>query len=142
MKQVDLNVPRKTCVVCGENIPLCMMKSRTGGLFLSPCQQIACPTCNPYDPRKDKRGYERRAREMANQNPHLVNVIYECQCEDPVKLKHHFDYSQPFNVLLLCKRCHYEEHKRRRKATPYMVRAQELKYLEMLNETQPISAQL
>ncbi len=49
---------------------------------------------------------------MANQYPEKVKIIYECPCDDQNKKKHHFDYSFPYDVFLLCQRCHMEEHKK------------------------------
>lgn len=41
-----------------------------------------------------------------------VTVVYECACQDTYKVKHHFSYNQPHEVLLLCRKCHSREHAR------------------------------
>jgi hypothetical protein len=42
--------------------------------------------------------------------PKIYNVLYECPHEHPHKHKHHFDYSRPYDVYLLCSRCHIAVH--------------------------------
>jgi hypothetical protein len=39
-------------------------------------------------------------------------VIYECACKTKNKVNHHFDYSEPYKVIVLCKSCHIKEHHR------------------------------
>lgn len=43
---------------------------------------------------------------------HEIKVIYECPCPADKKLRHHFDYSDPLRVMLLCRKCHAVEHAR------------------------------
>jgi hypothetical protein len=39
-------------------------------------------------------------------------ILYECACDVEKKLRHHPDYSKPAEVMLLCRKCHAQEHKR------------------------------
>jgi len=41
-------------------------------------------------------------------------IIYECPCIHKRKIKHHFDYKRPYEVILLCPSCHRKEHVRLR----------------------------
>ena len=60
-----------------------------------------CSECNKVHPLP-----KQRAAWMANQYPEKVSILYECPCESDKKMKHHFDYTQPFDVYLVCKFCH------------------------------------
>ncbi len=51
---------------------------------------------------------------LARQHPGLVKTVYECACESKKKVNHHFDYTQPYEVLRLCPACHSKEHTRLR----------------------------
>jgi len=95
-----------TCPICNEKLPRQKCKSQNGKVFEVPYKY--CPNCLPSDhPR-----LQCRAQTMANQYPEKVKIIYECPCDDQNKKKHHFDYSFPYDVFLLCQRCHMEEHKK------------------------------
>lgn len=41
-----------------------------------------------------------------------VHILYECPCSNPKKQRHHYNYSRPTEVLLLCPSCHRKEHSR------------------------------
>jgi hypothetical protein len=47
-----------------------------------------------------------KARSLAYQYPNKLNILFECPCETDRKERHHPDYSKPFDVHLLCKKCH------------------------------------
>ena len=53
--------------------------------------------------------------ELCKKYPHLVQVLYECACDNLRKHNHHFDYSRPFEVIRLCNSCHRKEHARLRR---------------------------
>lgn len=45
----------------------------------------------------------------------VPNILYECSCpytDGMQKIMHHFDYSKPYDVILLCSACHTVEHNR------------------------------
>ena len=42
----------------------------------------------------------------------VVVVVYECACDTPNKINHHYDYARPLEVVRLCKSCHRKEHSR------------------------------
>lgn len=54
------------------------------------------------------------AMTLANQNPHKLAVLRECEHAVPEKIKHHPDYNFPYRIELLCPACHRAEHKRLR----------------------------
>jgi len=60
----------------------------------------------------DKLIEHRNIKEYVRSNPYLVEIISECPCNDPYKIKHHPDYSDPNRVVLLCRKCHGAEHAR------------------------------
>jgi len=41
-----------------------------------------------------------------------LTIIYECPCKAKKKLKHHYNYDRPLEVMLLCYSCHRKEHQR------------------------------
>ena len=49
---------------------------------------------------------------LMTQNSHMVNIISECDCAADTKIRHHFDYSRPYDVVLLCSLCHFAEHRK------------------------------
>ena len=55
---------------------------------------------------------------LVAQNEHLVNIIHECACIVSKKIRHHFDYSRPYDVMLLCLVCHSAEHYENRSGKP------------------------
>ena len=48
--------------------------------------------------------------------PDRVRIHRECQCSGVKKEYHHFDYYRPWDVMLLCKKCHGEQHHLERSA--------------------------
>ena len=100
----------KFCEDCGKPLPKRNMKTRNGITIIA--HTTYCQYCNPFDPIKEKNKFEQRSETMANQYPYLVKILYECPCISEKKVKHHFDYSRPYEVILLCNKCHGLEHKR------------------------------
>lgn len=50
-----------------------------------------------------------RANSLANNNPEKLIIEYDCG-HAGAKEKHHLDYTAPYNVELLCTKCHGETH--------------------------------
>ena len=50
-----------------------------------------------------------KAHQLTARHPELINVIYECE-HGGNKIKHHFSYTLPYSVMLLCYKCHVQEH--------------------------------
>jgi len=53
---------------------------------------------------------KQNSAQIARHHPEKVNVLYECQCKSTRKCRHHFSYQLPFDVFLLCYKCHGAEH--------------------------------
>ena len=69
-----------------------------------------CHRCN-----KDHYNIKQRSNHMVYKYPERVVVLYVCPCDVENKIKHHFDYSRPFEVYLLCHKCHTWFHGRIRR---------------------------
>ena len=54
---------------------------------------------------------------MAWEHREKFKILYECQCITNKKEHHHFDYTKPCEVILLCRACHAAEHVRLRAFT-------------------------
>lgn len=114
----------KNCLVCGNEFT-----------FIHHAK--FCPACREGEKLKKARAYwhtekykeahRRKAREWQKSNPlktkaqyfakkypGQLNILYECPCSAPGKHRHHFDYTKPFDVIILCDSCHAAEHKRLR----------------------------
>lgn len=114
----------KRCEICGSEI----MQARN---------KKYCPECREkraaqlkyryVQSEKYKEAHRRRAKAwqqknkdkykascLAKSHPERLNILYECHCEAIGKHHHHFDYSKPYDVILLCDACHASEHKRLR----------------------------
>jgi hypothetical protein len=92
------------CNVCGTEI-----HKKPNGLF--PLRN-SCVSCHA---KKDRRiSIKDASRGITLQFTELVKVIYECPCKVNGKSKnmHHYDYSLPLSVILLCDLCHGKEHAR------------------------------
>jgi len=125
-KQIYVPVPPKIkqCGVCGKD-------------FIAKTRAIFCPECREGERLRKaratwkteayKEAHRRHAREWQRTNsekykastlvrthPALISVLYECPCGATGKHHHHADYSKPYEVLLLCDKCHAAEHKRLR----------------------------
>lgn len=62
-----------------------------------------------------KGGYDKpmaleSAHSHVQRHPFSIEIISECACDDPYKVKHHPDYNFPNRVVLLCRKCHGREH--------------------------------
>lgn len=60
-----------------------------------------------------------RAQSLCNAHPDRVNIVNECLCTHERKHRHHFDYSRPYDIVLLCPHCHAQEHKNRKRVNVY-----------------------
>ena len=47
---------------------------------------------------------------MARKYKDFLAVLYECPCASTSKHNHHPDYSRPFEVIVLCPKCHSAWH--------------------------------
>jgi len=65
-----------------------------------------CKKCHP----------QREAWAIMKRNPSKIKVLKRCSCEDEFKIRHHPDYSDPYSVEALCRKCHMTDHKT---ANPY-----------------------
>ena len=70
------------------------------------------------DPAQEVTWFRAKAQYLVHRFPTRVQVLYECPCEKDRKEKHHFDYARPYEVLLLCEKCHKAEHSRLHAADP------------------------
>lgn len=114
----------KKCLVCGTE-------------FTFTSYAKYCPACREgvrlkqarayWHTEKCKEAHRRKAREWQKSNPlktkaqyfaktypGQLNILYECPCSAQGKHRHHFDYTKPFDVIILCDSCHAAEHKRLR----------------------------
>jgi len=89
------------CVCCGKG--------------LSPMRQKYCSDeCSIKNyARTDEQKYKLAQRLQGRGKKETpFRVIYECRCNATHKHKHHFDYQDPYTVILLCNSCHRLEHRR------------------------------
>ena len=107
------------CVNCGTMREK-RLQHRRGLPVLIPRQGLLCDNCNPYDPITQREKYVIRINTILFSNPEKVNILRECSCEARRKVKHHPDYSKPYDVDLLCFSCHYFEHKNNPPLMPYV----------------------
>jgi hypothetical protein len=55
-----------------------------------------------------------RVQNIMSTNPDKITILSECPCQKDKKLRHHPDYSKPFEVELLCRKCHGAAHRKLR----------------------------
>ena len=74
-------------------------------------------TGKPLDGMKKK--CKNRVGYLMRKYPERVRILYECSCRiyhpygnGNKKHRHHPNYSDPFDVCLLCAKCHMREHSR------------------------------
>lgn len=84
---------------------------------------IKTPKAKTYAEKYDDKNANKRKRDWEKKNPEKrlaqewaranIKIIGLCQLckEHNAEERHHFDYSKPKEVNLLCKRCHYNLHK-------------------------------
>lgn len=53
---------------------------------------------------------KKQAYALCRNYPYKIIIISECFCKDTKKVKHHPDYNKPFEVTLLCVKCHGSKH--------------------------------
>jgi hypothetical protein len=115
----------KLCAVCGAEF----LQTRGNVKYCLTCRKTeALKNARAYwQTEKYKEAHRRKAREWQKSNPlktkaqylakkysDQLNIIYDCPHQVEGKHRHHFDYSRPFDVLILCDSCHAAEHARLR----------------------------
>jgi hypothetical protein len=115
----------KQCGVCGKSFQV-----YTNAKFCADCRETEkLKNARAYwKTEKYKEAHKRLAREWQKNNPlkdkasrlakchpDRLNILFECLCEATGKHHHHFDYSKPYDVILLCDHCHAAEHARLRR---------------------------
>lgn len=128
-KEYSTAVARKYCFECNpRNEPKAPRSCIICGKPLTGRSIKYCPVCKPYGHNPNRKLHSLLAQKWQRNNkekakcsrlaryyPHKVKIIYECPCKDNgTKHQHHFDYARPFEVLLLCHKCHRAEHTRLR----------------------------
>lgn len=103
------------CGGCGELIPPKKPQTLINGEIVSlASNRRFCQTCQIKNLAK-KPGMEKEFAVMyMNANRSEERIIFDCQHDIPGKAKdrHHYDYSLPNVVMLLCPACHGREHAR------------------------------
>jgi hypothetical protein len=129
------------CIECGEPLPINTITDINGITYQRYGNRNKCETCDrapkctntkephprplPIRNQQSKVAHINAVKRWAENNPEKVrassrvryrkdmaNIIYECRCDHPNKVFHHFDYSKPYDVILLCPECHRIEHRR------------------------------
>ena len=96
------NGSMKTCYYCGSEI----IKTKH-------CHKNVCLSCS--QPTENKYIQQNKANSLVSRFPDRVVILYECNCNNDEKEKHHPDYFFPYFICKLCKKCHKAEHRRMRK---------------------------
>jgi hypothetical protein len=123
---------KRYCIKCGGNLPYNFAQTKKGPTKVWGAKKFCdvCKSAQRTTPKYLKvhiKDYNAgtmiistsdtrlRARSIAANHPEFLNILYECACEHPKKHHHHFDYSKPTEVLLLCPSCHFIWHAKHRK---------------------------
>jgi ribosomal protein S27AE len=89
---------------------------------------INCPLCHsPYWKSVSTHNVDNRANcrfETKKAIKHgIIIPLKKCEvCGEPSAIIHHNDYSNPLNVMFLCRRCHFIEHERTHKSRTFIDR--------------------
>lgn len=115
------------CLECGKDfLAIPFEIKRGGGKFCSRICQRREATRHTKTPdgwrarssakRKGIWRFKDRAREAVKRalKTGLLIKAPACNyCESPARLDaHHFDYTKPYDVIWLCRKCHLQEHRR------------------------------
>jgi hypothetical protein len=121
---------RLYCAKCGKTFEHRYIKSsrngqpmfvyrRVGSFFCAECgKQQPKYNCTEEDmaalitPERAKTDMVQKAYNRYKSAKQHVIVVYECACETPKKVNHHYDYERPYEVVKLCNSCHRKEHAR------------------------------
>jgi hypothetical protein len=68
-----------------------------------------CAKCSTGGHPHNRIGY---AHSQVAINKDDLDIIYECSCNNKIKIYHHFNYDRPLEVIRMCKSCHRKEHGR------------------------------
>lgn len=124
-------IERKHCAMCGKTFgyrTIVVHRSgdaqnvskREGYFFCKECRAKQGPkyNCSQADidalvsPNKAPHSVVQKAYGKYYPARKHVVVVYECACETPTKVNHHYDYARPYEVVRLCNSCHRKEHAR------------------------------
>ena len=103
---VYVNDSKKVCKYCGlPSVKLHVFVFSTGRKPFHGIRKSKCIYCTGSEKHP-----QFKARNLVYKFPHKIKILSECACENVVKIKHHPDYSKPFEVELLCNSCHRRRH--------------------------------
>ncbi len=99
--------PKAYCKYCGAELEAYTLLAK--GVPKVRWRRV-CFSCNPYDRETEWERHKRYAQSLVSRFPQKVMVTFICSCATKRKIRHHYDYSRPMHVHLLCGSCHIKDH--------------------------------